>query len=166
MEISENGKKLLAEWEGIELRVYRDVAGLPTIGVGHLLTKDELASGKIKILGVPAQYADGLTAQQALDLLAQDLRPAADAVTSSVKVPLTQNQFDALVAFAFNIGVEAFKDSTLLKLLNQSQYSEVPAQMRRWVHAGNQVVRGLQARRENEVALWLAGQQAAAQRSA
>jgi lysozyme len=156
MKTSETGKKLLAEWEGIELRVYKDVAGLPTIGIGHLLTKDELSSGKIVLLGVPVKYGDGLTQQQAIDLLAQDLAPSEQLVTTEVKVPLEQNQFDTLVAFAFNAGNGAFKSSTLLKVLNQERYAEVPAQLRRWIHAGGQVVRGLVARREKEITLWLA----------
>ena len=156
MTTSENGKKLLAEWEGVELRVYKDVAGLPTIGVGHLLTKDELSSGKIVLRGVPVKYGDGLTQQQVMDLLAQDLAPSEQLVTTEVKVPLEQNQFDALVAFAFNAGNGAFKSSTLLKVLNKEQYGAVPAELRRWIYAGGQVVRGLVARREKEIALWLA----------
>ena len=68
-------------------------AGLPTIGVGHLLTRSELTSGKIVINGVPVKYADGLTEQQVTDLLAQDVKPAATVVNSNVKVPLNQNQY-------------------------------------------------------------------------
>ncbi len=61
MQMSEKDKELLSEWEGVELNVYRDVADLPTIGVGHLLTRDELTSGKISIQGELIKYADGLT---------------------------------------------------------------------------------------------------------
>ena len=66
MQMSERGKELLSQWEGIETKVYRDVAGLPTIGVGHLLTKDELTSGKIVINGQQVKYGDGLTLQRYL----------------------------------------------------------------------------------------------------
>lgn len=145
---------LLAGWEGIELKAYRDVAGYLTIGVGHLLTKDELTSGKIWIRGIPLKYANGLTHQQVMDLLGQDLEKFEQAVTDSVVVPLTQNQFDALVAFSFNVGVNAFKNSTLVKLLNQGQYHEVPNQLRRWIYAGGQILRGMVQRREYEIMLW------------
>ncbi len=154
MQMSENGLGLLQQWEGFKLQVYKDSAGFPTIGVGHLLTKPELASGEIVIGGAPVQYAGGLTDQQTLDLLAQDVKPAEQAVNTGVKAPLNQNQFDALVSFTFNVGVGAFQSSTLLKVLNQQQYDEVPAQLLRWTRAGGQVVQGLVNRRENEIKLW------------
>lgn len=154
MQVSEKGKKLLAEWEGVKLQVYKDVAGLPTIGVGHLLTRDELTSGKIWIRGGPIKYANGLTKEQVMDLLGQDLEEFEKVVNNSVKVELKQNQFDALVSFTFNVGANAFKNSTLLKVLNQGQYEEVPNQLRRWVYAGGQKVQGMINRREKEINLW------------
>jgi len=152
--MSEHGLKLLEQWEGFEKKLYNDSAGLPTIGVGHLLTKSELSSGKIVINGAPVQYDVGLSDQQILDLLKQDLAPVTQLVTNKVTVPLDQNQFDALTSFTFNVGGAAFNGSTLLKLLNQGQYHEVPAQLRRWNKSGGKVVQGLTNRRENEVKLW------------
>jgi lysozyme len=154
MQMSQHGLGLLQQWEGFELNVYNDSAGLPTIGVGHLLTKSELSSGKIAINGVPVRYANGITQQQALDLLQQDLAPTTQAVTNGAKVQLSQNQFDALTSFAFNVGISAFTNSTLLKLLNQGQYAQVPAQLLRWTRAGGRVVQGLVNRRQNEIKLW------------
>ena len=154
MKMSEHGLGLLEKWEGFELKVYKDSAGLPTIGVGHLLTKSERTSGKIVINGVSVKYFEGLTNQQVLDLLSQDVKPAEQAVNNSVKVALNQNQFDALVSFAFNVGIAAFTTSTLLKLLNQQQYAEVPKQLLRWVRSGGQIVQGLLNRRQNEISLW------------
>ena len=154
MQMSGHGLGLLEKWEGFELNLYKDSAGLPTIGVGHLLTKSELSSGKIVINGVPVQYSGGLTNQQVLDLLSQDVKPAEQAVNNGVKVALNQNQFDALVSFTFNVGNAAFTASTLLKVLNQQQYPEVPTQFLRWVRAGGQVVQGLVNRRQNEISLW------------
>lgn len=154
MQISQHGLELLKQWEGFELKVYRDSAGLPTIGVGHLLTKNELSSGKIMINGVAVKYADGITQQQALDLLSQDVQPAETTINSSVKVALNQNQFDALTSFVFNVGAGAFKGSTLLKVLNQGQYAQIPGQFLRWVFAGGQKVQGLVNRRNNEIKLW------------
>jgi lysozyme len=154
MTMSDKGKQLLANWEGLELKVYKDVAGLPTIGVGHLLTKSELTSGKITINGDPVRYADGLTKEQAIDLLGQDLKRFEDAVNEGVKVTLAQNQFDALVSFSFNVGVGAFQKSTLLKEVNKGKSDEVPTQLLRWVKSGGRVVQGLVNRRNNEIALW------------
>lgn len=154
MQMSEHGLELLKQWEGFKPDVYKDSAGLPTIGVGHLITKSEQTTGEIVIGGVPAQYADGLTDQQVLDLLSQDVEPAEQAVNNGVKLELDQNQFDALVSFTFNVGVGAFTGSTLLKVLNQGQSDQVPDQLRRWNKAGGQVVQGLANRRENEVKLW------------
>lgn len=161
MKMSENGLELLKQWEGFKLRMYKDSAGLPTIGVGHLITKGEQASGQITIDGVAVSYANGLTDQQVLDLLSQDVKPAEQAVTNGVKVALNQNQFDALVSFTFNVGNGAFNGSTLLKVLNQGNYSQVPDQLRRWNKAGGQVVQGLVNRRQNEINLWNAKIQAA-----
>jgi lysozyme len=154
MQMSEHGLGLLEKWEGFELNVYKDSAGLPTIGVGHLLTKSELSSGKIVLNGVPVPYSGGLTNQQVIDLLGQDVKPAELAVNNGVKVPLNQNQFDALVSFTFNVGVAAFTASTLLKVLNQQQYTAVPTQFLRWVRSGGEVVQGLVNRRQNEISLW------------
>jgi lysozyme len=154
MQMSQNGRKLLEQWEGVRLNAYKDSAGLLTIGVGHLLTKSELSSGKIDIDGESVKYGNGLTSDQADALLAQDLKPAENTVNNNVKVELNQNQFDALVSFTFNVGGGAFKGSTLLKKLNAGLYGEVPSQLMRWDKAGGKVVPGLEKRRENEVNLW------------
>jgi lysozyme len=154
MQMTEQGLELLKQWEGFKSKVYKDSAGLPTIGVGHLITQSEKMSGAIVINRLAVEYADGLTDQQVLDLLGQDVQPAEQAVNNGVKVALDQDQFDALVSFTFNTGTGAFSSSTLLKVLNQGQYDQVPNQLRRWNKAGGQVVQGLVNRRENEIKLW------------
>jgi lysozyme len=154
MQISENGQKKIVAWEGFQPRAYHDAAGKLTIGVGHLLTQSELSSGKIWIQGEAVRYAAGLSDRQVLDLLAQDLEGAENAVNECVEVELQQNQFDALVSFCFNVGATAFKNSTLLRRLNQGGYEEVPAQLRRWVHGNGVVLPGLVNRRKNEIDLW------------
>lgn len=154
MQMSNRGLELLKHEEGCVLHVYGDQAGLPSIGIGHLLTKAELSSGKILIAGIPVKYANGITLQQALDLLEQDLQPAEAVVRARVKVDLTQNQFDALTSFAFNAGIGAFANSTLLKLLNQGDYAAVPAQLARWVHADGKVCDDLVERRQRETGIW------------
>lgn len=139
--------------EGVVLRAYKDVAGLLTIGVGHLLTKSELSSGKLVIDGQVVKWKDGITREQAMALLAQDLREVEDAVERAAG-GLTNAQFDALCSFVFNIGIGAFLRSTLLKRIHAGHLEDVPAQMLRWNRAGGIVVAGLQRRRESEAALW------------
>lgn len=154
MQMSKKGLDLLAQWEGIELKMYKDVAGLPTIGIGHLLTQDELSSGKIFIQDKVARYADGLTKQQVIQLLSQDVENVEQFVTDQVQVDLKPHQFDTLVSFAFNVGNGAFKNSTLLKVLNKGLHDEVPNQLARWVYSGGRKIQGLINRRNNEINLW------------
>lgn len=145
----------LESLEGRRSKMYLDSKGLPTIGIGHLLTKSELSSGKINIRGSLVKYAEGLDGKQIDDLYDQDHRFAIDAVNKYVKVTLTDNQFTALVSFVFNVGVSAFANSTLLRKLNQGLHKEVPGQMRRWIYEGAKVSQGLINRREKEVQMWL-----------
>jgi len=154
MQVGQSGKKLFQEWEGLELNEYLDSGGAPTIGVGHLMTRSERMSGKIMINGKGVVYRNGLTVQQCWDLLDQDLDFAEASVNSMVKVSLNQNQFDALVSFIFNVGESAFRNSTLLKVLNAGHFDQVPAQLRRWIRDNGKVVKGLVNRREKEIALW------------
>lgn len=154
MKISLRGKELIREVEDLRTEVYLDSGGAPTIGIGHLLTKSERLSGKICIGTTIGHYKEGLSVDQVWMLFDQDIAPVEQTITNSVRVPLSQNQFDALCCFVFNIGPSAFKESTLLRLINQSFYDQVPVQMRRWVHDNGIVVLGLKNRREKEVALW------------
>jgi lysozyme len=155
MQMSKRGLDFLREYESTELEVYKDTAGKDTIGTGHLLTKSELMSGKIYINGVPVKYKNGITMQQANDLFKQDIDPREDVVAEYVTVTVTQGQFDALVSLVFNIGRGAFKSSTLLKLLNQSRYTQIPDQFKRWNRSGGKVTQGLINRRQREIdELW------------
>jgi len=131
MEISKNGLDSIRAWEGLSTYLYKDAGGYPTIGIGHLLTKSEITSGKIIVLNEVVFIRNGLSGTQCVQLLIQDLKEAEDAVNLYVFAELNQNQFDALVSFVFNVGVGAFRKSTLLRLLNQGQYDEIPAQLRR-----------------------------------
>lgn len=158
MRVSKRGIETLMDMESVEPHAYYDEAQKLTIGVGHLLTQTELDRGSLFINGDMVVWRNGITRQHAEDLLMQDMRVAEDAVGVLVKVPLTQNQFDALVFFTFNVGVSAFRSSTLLRVLNQGHYEAVPAQMRRWVYVTKDSQRvlskGLQNRREREVQIW------------
>ena len=125
------------------MKIYKDSAGYPTIGVGHLIRKGE-------------DFSAGLTTEQAQDLLQKDLVRFEAVVNEKVTVPLTQNQYDALVSFAFNVGDGAFRQSTLLKRLNAGDYTAVPDQLMRWTKAGGKTSDGLIVHRRNEVKLWAA----------
>lgn len=149
-----SGLEFLTKLEGVKTRLYRDCAGYWTIGVGHLLTESELSSGKIMIGGAPCDARDGLTLEQVSALFAQDIAPDEQCVQKRVTVPMTPWQFDALVSFVYNIGQGAFRNSTLLRLLNVGQRDEIPAQFRRWHYAGGQSFAGLRARREAEILVW------------
>jgi len=140
--ISDKGIALIKEFEGFQANAYLCPAGAWTIGWGHTT-------------GVKA--GDRVTVEQAEWFLRQDLRQFEDAVNQLVTVTLTQGQFDALVSFAFNVGVGAFQTSTLLRVLNQDKYQEAADQFLRWNRAGDQVLEGLTRRRQAERKLFLDG---------
>ena len=154
MKSSQHLKNLLEQWEGLSQEVYLDTGARPTIGIGHLLTQSERSSGKITIGDQVLKFSDWLSVDQCRKLLEQDLKVPEQTVNGLVFAELNQNQFDALVSFTYNLGAEAFKNSTLLKMLNAGLYSQVPGQLRRWVHDSGKVVQGLVNRREKEIALW------------
>ena len=154
MNTSIEGLEALKRREGVVYLMYRDSAGLPSIGVGHLLTKDELRSGKIELTPEAVDWHMGLTEAQVDALLRRDLDAAEIAVGTGVHVSLSQPQFDTLVSFAFNVGRNAFRNSTLLRLLNAGDYGAVPGQLRRWVHSAGQRDPILVKRREDEILQW------------
>lgn len=154
MEISPDGLALIAMWESLRLRVYKDPVGLLTIGYGHLLTRSELASGKIVIGGESVCWRDGLTPDQANTLLRQDAEAAETGIRSAlppdVVDSLTQHQYDALVSFVFNVGSGAFARSTLRKRILSGQHDDVPYEMSKWKYAAGQILPGLINRRRHE----------------
>jgi len=142
MQTSDDGIALVAEFEGCVLHAYPDPAtgGDPwTIGYGHTA-------------GV--RPGDTCTQEQARAWLKADLAHAEAAVSQYVKVPLTQNQFDALVSFTFNCGMGALSQSTLLKLLNAGEYASAAAQFSRWDRGPNGPMPGLTRRRAAERAMF------------
>lgn len=139
------------DWRNV---VYNDIDGSPTIGVGHLLTPSERTSGKVSIAGRNVYWGKGLSDIEVAQLFAQDVALCEESINNLVKVPLEQHQFDALVLFIFNVGRQAFAQSTLLRLLNLGEYVEVPKQLRRWVYSDGKIIKGLKNRREEEVAIW------------
>ncbi|WP_425056699.1 lysozyme [Pseudomonas abyssi] len=139
MRVSQQGLALIKEHEGLRLDAYLCPAKVWTIGYGH--------TGGV-------QNGQRITAGEAERLLLADLQRFEQAVNLGVKVPLTQGQFDALASFAFNVGVGAFRESTLLRLLNHGDYQGAARQFDRWVYGGGQVLPGLVNRRADERALF------------
>lgn len=143
MKTSKAGVDFIKQMEGFSAHVYKDVAGYPTIGYGHLIKTGE-------------SYVT-ITEEYATKLMASDLVPFENCVNDSVKLPLTQLQFNALVSFTYNVGQQAFKGSTLLRTLNDGFYRNAANQFLRWNKAGGKVVRGLQIRRHMEMEMFLRG---------
>lgn len=133
MKTSQKGIDLIKEFEGLRLAAYKDAVGVWTIGYGHTKT----AAKGMTISKVEAER-----------LLAQvDLPVYESGVTRLVKVPLAQHQFDALVSFAYNLGVGNLRSSSLLRKLNQRDYLSAAEEFKRWNKAGGRVLAGLTRRR-------------------
>ena len=139
MKTSEVGRELIKEFEGCRQVAYQDSVGVWTIGYGH--TKDV--------------YEGQLVIKKTCDkLLEEDLDEFEGYVSKLVKVELNQNQFDALVAWTFNLGPTNLNESTMLRKLNYGDYESVPDEMRRWNKAGGEVLNGLVRRRDAEANLF------------
>lgn len=137
--LSYAGLQRLKQEEGFSHTPYPDHKGY-SIGYGHLIR--------------PGESLTYVTREQGEELLLQDVTWAEDAVSAAVQVPLSVNQFDALVLFAYNVGAPAFRASTLVRLLNAGDYAGAAAQFPRWVYASGQVNQTLVARRDRERALF------------
>lgn len=143
MKTSQKGVDLIKEFEGLRTEAYVCPAGVLTIGYGH--TGGDFDSTTV------------ITEQEAEDILRKDLERFESGVQGAVKVPLNQGQFDALVSFAFNCGIGALEESTLLRLLNQEDYEGAAAQFDRWVKGGGKTLPGLVRRRDAEEKLFRCG---------
>lgn len=125
----------LMEFEGLRLNAYKDAAGVPTIGYGHTYN---------------VRMGDKITAWYAKDLLSEDIAYFEDKV-KELDVARTEGQLDALVSFAFNLGIEKLKRSTLLKVIREGgSKSQIKREFKRWVYADGKKLRGLEKRREWE----------------
>lgn len=138
------GLELVKEFEGLRLEAYLDPVGVWTIGYGHTS------------MAGPPEVKKGmkLTSKEAEDLLLRDLKKYEDAVDRLVKVDLNDNQHAALSSFTYNLGEGNLKKSTLLKKLNDGDYSGASAEFPKWNKAGGKILKGLTRRREAERALF------------
>jgi lysozyme len=145
MVVSLFGVDLICGFEGKRLAAYDDGVGVWTIGFGTTVYPN----------GIKVQKGDTCTEAQAKVYMAQDLKKFESAVNNAVKVSLNQNQFDALVSLAYNIGTNAFSESTLVKKLNTNDIRGAAHQFDVWVNAGGKRMQGLVNRRAKEKALFL-----------
>ena len=146
MTTSSIGVSFIKQYEGCIDHVYLDPIGLPSLGVGHLMSPHELSQWP-----VGTEIANDLIDS----ILRDDLKEAEECVTSNVTWDISQNMFDSLVSFVFNIGCGAFKKSTLLKKLNLGLVEDAANEFLRWNRAGQKVLPGLVKRREAERDLFL-----------
>jgi GH24 family phage-related lysozyme (muramidase) len=151
--VSDAGVEFIKSWEDFRDRMYNDAAGHCTIGYGTLLHRGNCNGNDAS----EAPFKDGVSQERALELLRSELNDAQRTINQVVKVEVTQSQFDALVSLAYNIGLDAFKKSTLLKKLNDRKFTEVPTEFKRWVKADGKTLRGLVRRRDAEAAMFSGG---------
>jgi len=139
LKTSQEGISLIKSFEGCELESYRCSANVPTIGFGHTAGVSD---------------GDTCTIEEAETMLAEDLVEFENYVKNYVETDLEQNEFDALVAWTYNLGPANLKESTMLQEINAGNFEEVPRQMKRWNRAGGEVLDGLIRRREAESLLF------------
>lgn len=146
MKLDKKGLDLIAEFEGLRLKPYLCSAGVPTIGYGSTFYEN---GTRVKLTDTP------ITKQRAEQLLKNTADKFAERVAILITKPVTQNQFNALVSFAFNVGVSALKVSTLLRLVNNNPNdANIAKEFLRWNKAGGRVIQGLTNRRIKESAIY------------
>ena len=144
MRLSEAGIKFIQTWEGLKLKAYRDSKGLPTIGIGTTRYPD----------GTKVQMGDSCTEAQAYEWFRFDIARFEAVVNRVIKIPLKQNQFDALVSLVYNIGETNFTKGTVDDKLNANQIDAALATWLTYVYSGGRKITGLANRRIAEVKLF------------
>lgn len=143
---SQNGIDLIKKFEGFRGKPYRDAVGIATIGYGATYYPN---GNRVKLTDAP------ITEKYATTLLEVMLRPYEKAVDSFTRDDINQNQFDALVSFAYNLGVNALRSSTLLKKVNKNPNDPtIRNEFKKWVNAGGRPLKGLITRRNIEADLY------------
>jgi len=148
MRISNKGLELIKEFEGFRSSPYLCSAGVPTIGYGSTFYKD---GAKVSLKDKP------ISKEEATQLLEYTVNSFANGLKGKLQINLEQNQFDALVCLAYNIGLGAFIRSTLLKKVNQKDFKGASNEFLKWDMANGKKLIGLAKRRERERELFLRG---------
>ncbi|MFO1034559.1 MAG: lysozyme [Hyphomicrobiales bacterium] len=151
MKVTDEGLALIKASEGFRAMAYRDAVGVWTVGYGHTSRA-----------GAP-QVTPGLRVSEAeaSDILHRDVDQFATGVARLVRVSLSDQQFSALVSFAYNVGLGAFAGSGVLNAVNAADFAAVPRKLNAWVKAGGRVLPGLVKRRAAEAALFMSGAEVA-----
>jgi lysozyme len=149
--LSKPGAAFIARFEGCVLKMYNDPTRNATIGVGHLIHMGPINGSE------PHEFKQGITRARALEILTGDAGKAANSVRQLIKVPLNQQQLDALISFTFNCGAGSLQISTLRKRLNAREYGAVPHELDKWVLSAGQRLPGLVRRRKAEGVLFSHG---------
>lgn len=163
LKISDKMVETLKKYEGLSLVPYLCPAAKLTIGYGHVISSIEKKKGELCIVVLDDKFqwiyfgGAGITDSEADTLLRSDLMRYEAAVLRSVKVVLTQDQFDALVSFTFNVGIGALQKSTLLGMLNDGDYAGACEQFLRWNKVAGKVFKGLTKRRAHEAKVFTEG---------
>ena len=144
-DISDNGYKIIREFEGFRSQAYLDTGGVWTIGYGTIKYPD----------GTKVKKGDTCTQGQAELWLKNDCQWVDACLDKYVKVSINQNQFDALASFIYNVGETAFVKSTMLKALNAANFAGTASQFDRWVYDNGKAIKGLINRRAKEKSLFL-----------
>jgi lysozyme len=143
---SKNCLDMLAHHEGVRVKPYKCPAGLWTIGVGHLI-----GDGK----SLPPEYNRTFTLKEVYDLLATDVAKFERGVERLLpNVKLSQNEFDALVSFSFNLGLGTFQRSTIRQALLRGDKVAAIESLLKYNKAGGKVLKGLDTRRKDEATLF------------
>lgn len=147
MQITKNGLKIIKNFEGLKLKPYPCSSNIPTIGYGSTYYEN---GKKVTLQDAPITK---VRAEQLLTYITD--KDFASIVNKYVRVPLTQNQFDALVSLAYNIGGSRFRKSTLVKKLNKYDYVGAANSFWMWRKSGRKILKGLVRRRKMEKELFL-----------
>ena len=158
MNVSDKAIKMIQHHEGVRQKPYRCPAKLWTVGVGHVLYPSQ---GKLKIedrMGIELLPEDNrtFTMDEVNAILKSDLARFEKGVATYCPVALTQGQFDTLVSFAFNVGLGTLQRSTLRQKLNRGDKAGAAEELLKYCMAGGKILKGLQNRRIDERALFLA----------
>lgn len=143
--VSKDGLNLIKKFEGLRLNAYLDSVNVPTIGFGSTYVD-----------GVRVKLGMTITEEKALELLEEHIdREVIPYINSLIKVPLKQNQIDAIVSLIYNIGSSAFKSSTVLRKINSgAPIIEIESAWKSWNKAGGKILQGLVNRRLAEINLY------------
>ena len=146
MKTSQRGLELIKAYEGVRFKPYRDCVGLYTVGVGHLI-----GDGTV----LPDSWNRTFSIEEVNELLVADVRKFELGVARYVNVELSQNQYDAIIDFCFNLGLGTFQRSSVRQAINRRDKAGVVRNLLKYNKAGGKIIPQLDRRRKAEAQLFL-----------